>query len=635
MKNENVNTQKTAIQDAIAEFVCCTKRTILKDRLRILPRLFCLSSISVFAASLVPVAGAQSDAPRRVERDSAGRAVSPNDVPRRIEEAVPNRLSGPTRKQPGPNSRPPQESSGDPFLRLHEFRQIDGYGNNVDNPEWGEAGTPLFRFAAPAYADDASEPSGSTRPNARLISSIVAAQGEDSIPSGDSISDFVWQWGQFLDHDIDLTPTADPIEAFDIEVPVGDAYFDPDSSGSETIPLNRSQYLLLDGVREQINIITSYIDASNVYGSDDAHAMELRALDGTGRLKTSSGDLLPLSLDGDPNVPADTPFQFYAGDERANEQVGLTAMHTLFMREHNYWADRIRGNNAVLDGETIYQRARAMVAAEIQCITYKEFLPVLLGKDALASYRGYRPDVDVTIGNEFATAAYRVGHTMLSSQLLRLDSRLKSIEAGPLALRNAFFNPSEVLSVGIEPYLRGLTIQTAQEIDCFIIDDVRNFLFGQPGDGGFDLASLNLQRGRDHGLPDYNQVRAVYGLAPVTSFAEISSDSIVQQRLAEAYGSVDDMDLWIAGLSEDHVQGAVVGETFWMILREQFMALRNGDRYWYQHYLPRELRSEVESRTLSTIIRRNTNVGNEIPDNVFKVRDVRRSTDGRGDGRKR
>lgn len=547
--------------------------------------------------------------------DRAGRAINPNDVPRRIEEVLPDNADR-SRAQAVTGAAQAAATGASPFLQLNDFRSMDGYNNNLDHPEWGQAGMPFARLTPPAYADGAGAPSGDRRPNARVISNLVTDQ-EASVPSRDSMSDFVWQWGQFLDHDIDLTPTADPVEPFDIAVPQGDPFFDPESTGTQTIPLNRSLSVLVDGVREQLNINTSYIDASQVYGSEETYARSMRMLDGTGRLKTSSGDLLPLNLDGDPDVPAGGLTSFFAGDVRAMEQVGLTAMHTLFLREHNYWADRIRQDVPELDDEGIYQRARAMVAAEMQCITYREFLPILLGKDAFGPYEGYQPGLNATISNEFATAAYRVGHTMLSPQLLRLDADMQSVDAGPLALRDAFFNPTALIDFGVEPYLRGLATQTAQEIDCYVIDDVRNFLFGLPGDGGFDLSSLNIQRGRDHGLPGYNDVRAAFGLPAATRFAAVSSDPVVQRRLRDVFVSVDDMDLWIAGLSEDHVPGAQVGETFWAILYDQFSALRDGDRYWYQHYLPRELQRQVEARDLLTIIRQNTDIGAELSGNVF------------------
>ena len=153
--------------------------------------------------------------------------------------------------------------------------------------------------------------------------------------------------------------------------------------------------MVVDGVRQQINEITAYIDASNVYGSDNDRAMALRTLDGTGRLKTSSGKLLPFNTEAFPNAPDSEDSSFFlAGDFRANEQVGLTAMHTLFVREHNFWTRKVRRLYPRDNGDQIYEKARAIVVAEIQAITYNEFLPVLLGSGSLKRYRGYRRRVN-------------------------------------------------------------------------------------------------------------------------------------------------------------------------------------------------------------------------------------------------
>ena len=111
------------------------------------------------------------------------------------------------------------------------------------------------------------------------------------------------------------------------------------------------------------------------------------------------------------------------------------------------------------------------------------------------------------IANVFSTAAYRFGHTMLSSELLRLNDDGSVIDSGNIALQDAFFNPGAISDNGIDSILLGASVQTAQAIDPYLVDDVRNLLFGPPGAGGFDLASLNIQRGRDHGLADYNQIR--------------------------------------------------------------------------------------------------------------------------------
>jgi hypothetical protein len=559
-------------------------------------------------------------------------------------------------QMPGPSTPP------------NELRTIDGTRNNRENPLWGSAGAALLRTSPAAYGDGASSPAGADRPSARAVSNAVADQPTSLLdPSG--ASDFVWQWGQFLDHDITLTPVLSPAEVLSIPVPAGDAFFDPFHTGTATIPLDRSYYELdADGVRQQFNEITSFIDASNVYGSDVARANELRTMDGTGKLKTGSADLLPFNVNGLPNAPSADPSFFLAGDFRANEQAGLTAMHVLFVREHNYWAERIAaqqgdgqgggqgdGNGSgrrdsrqrrsregagpgsggpggggpdgggpgggSLTGDEIYEAARTIVAAEMQAISYREFLPVVLGRDALGPYAGYRQDVDATISNEFATAAYRFGHTMLSPTLLRIDGNGQTAPQGDLSLAAAFFNPANLLDGGgIDPLLRGLATQRAQRVDTLLVDDVRNFLFGPPGAGGFDLAALNIARGRDHGLADYNEVRRSYGLAERQGFRGITSDAALARSLRRLYRSIDDVDLWVAGLAEDRIQGALVGETFRAILVKQFEALRDGDRFWYQRSLPPGLVRLVNEQTLARVIRRNTGIGDELQRDVFHAR---------------
>ncbi len=517
------------------------------------------------------------------------------------------------RNRPRPAPRPDSGAAVFP----EEFRTIDGTDNNAANPFWGSAGIPFLRRTTVAYADGLSAPAGDDLPSARAVSNAAVAQDE-SRPNSSGVSDFVWQWGQFLDHDLDLTPEVDPAEHWDIAVPAGDLWFDPSATGTVTIPLGRSAYEEVDGVRQQVNTITAFLDGSNVYGSDQERADALRAMGGAGRLKTSAGDLLPFNEDGLPNAATgDAASFFLAGDFRANEQVGLTAMHTLFVREHNYWADRVAQALPELDGDQIYEYTRAIVTAELQAITYREFLPILLGRGALPPYRGYRPQVDAGISNVFASAAYRFGHSMLSPQLLRLDAANEEIADGHLSLAQAFFNPTALSAHGIEPLLRGLASQQAQEIDNQLVDEVRNFLFGPPGSGGFDLASLNIQRGREHGLPSFNQVRRDFGLRPYRRFSHFHPDPEVAARLRSAYETVDDVDAWVGGLAEAHARDALVGETWQAVLADQFRRLRDGDRFWYASYLPDFLVDLVENQSLAVIIRRNTEIDSELSDEPF------------------
>ena len=518
-----------------------------------------------------------------------------------------------------------------------EYRTIDGSANNISEPTWGKTGEPLLRKAIADYDDGQSTPRVDSLPSARSVSNAVNAQSMDTIePHG--ASDMLWLWGQFLDHDLDLTTGASPPEPFNILVPQGDPFFDPQNSGTQIIPLDRSIYQIDGaGVRQQINQITAYIDASGVYGSDSGRSIALRAFDGTGKLKTSQGDLLPFNTLGLENAGGPGSNLFLAGDIRANEQVSLTVMHTLFVREHNRLADEIKlrldandqlltealSDSGLTQEDFIFQSARAIVAAEIQQVTYNEFLPILLGQNALLQYTGYDDSINAQVSNEFSTAAYRVGHTMLSSELQRINE--DGTVSNPLPLLGAFFNPSILQNEGIDNILRGFAAGHAQQVDTLIVDDVRNFLFGPPGAGGFDLASLNIQRGRDHGIPSLNEVRSALSLTPWESFSDMTGgNSDLATAFASVYDTVDDVDLWVGGLAESPVNGGMVGETFFVIISDQLQRLRDGDRFFYLEPSMQAQLSvfdpDFQNRRLSEIILQNTDI-QSIQQNVFFVVD--------------
>ncbi|MEI6239390.1 MAG: peroxidase family protein [Planctomycetia bacterium] len=506
---------------------------------------------------------------------------------------------------------------------------VDGRGNNVAHPEWGSAGVDLLRLSPAAYADGVSAPSGAARPNARAISNALAQSPEGGVTNDRDFSAFVYAWGQFLDHDLGLTETALPRETFPIAVPQGDPSFDPSGTGAMTIPMSRSAFDPLTGTavgnpRQQTNSITAFIDGSQIYGSDATRAAALRTFSG-GQLKTSAGNLLPFNTAGlananDAHRVADNQL-FLAGDVRANENPELIAMQTLFVREHNRLAVAAAAKNPSWTDEQLYQHARRIVIAELQDITYTEFLPAILGANtpaaaALRTYAGYKPTVNPGIATEFSTAAFRLGHSMLGDDIQFIGNDGTPV-GDPLALRDAFFNAPVVSQTGIDPILKYLASDRAQEIDTKVVDDVRDFLFGAPGQGGFDLAALNIQRGRDHGLADYNTVRAAYGLPKVTSFSQITSDPATQATLSATYGSVDRLDLWVAGLAERHLPGSSLGETFTRILVDQFTRLRDGDRYWFQNVLPATVAREVQGTSLADIVRRNTGLTNLQADVFF------------------
>ncbi len=492
-----------------------------------------------------------------------------------------------------------------------EVRSLDGTGNNLDNPTLGATGTQLLRVAENDYANGISTPAGEDRPSARVISNTLSATLPGGVTSERNLSSYVFAWGQFLDHDIDLSlEPADPAEAvsFDIEVPSGDPYFDPFDTGQATIHLTRSAVAdgtgtSMENPAEQVNSITAWVDGSQVYGSDQVTSDALREFSG-GRLLISDDGLLPSDENG-----------ILAGDVRAAENVVLTSMHALFVREHNRLADEISAANPALEDEDIFQAARAIVIAELQSITYNEYLPALLGEDALSRYRGYDPSVNPSIANEFSTAAFRFGHSTLNDEFRLVGNDGEEMD-DPISLANAFFTPQMLEDTGIEPFLKYAASTQSQEVDLQVVDSLRNFLFGAPGSGGLDLVSLNIQRGRDHGLADYNSTRVAYGLDPIESFAEITRDGNVQANLAALYGDVNNIDLWVGLMAEDHTDNGSLGQTATAIIADQFERLRDGDRLFYANTMDGRLLREVENTTLGDIISRNTSV-DTMQANVF------------------
>jgi peroxidase len=565
-----------------------------------------------------------------------------------------------------------------------EFRSYDGTGNNVDNAEWGAANTDLLRLTTVEYGPgfDGAFPALAPRVdsngdtiNPRTVSNLVFDQ-DGSILNDRGLTSFAFQWGQFIDHDIDLTE--DPVPVGVPALPGEIISFSVPTDGTESelppgtvIPMLRSRFELdADGVAQQINEITSYIDGSNIYGSNGERAGNLRTgyggmlltSDGVNNLTDGSGQFLPFNFEVNgaflPNasppvtgtgVPIAPDDLFVSGDVRANEQPGLTSLHTLFMREHNYQARRIASElhltakdlaRPEID-EAIYQRARAIVGAEIQVITYYEFLPALMGADGLASYQGYQSDVNPGIANIFSTSAYRVGHTMLPNELLVLnadgtpvaddpDVLGASVVDGQVSLGQAFFNPQLITQFGIEAYLKGLSTQQIQEIDNFIVDGVRNLLFDPPA--ATDLGATNLQRGRDHGLADYNQVRIDFGLKPVTSFDDITANTSLAAALATAYdGDYNNIDVFAGAVSEDHIPGGSVGELIHTVLVDQFTRQRDGDRFYFENVFRGRMLDEIQNTRLSDVIRRNTGL-QTVQDEVFRTDAVftYRADEGRG-----
>lgn len=341
-----------------------------------------------------------------------------------------------------------------------------------------------------------------------------------------------------------------------------------------------------------VNAISSFIDGSAIYGSSRAFASSLRSFEG-GKMKTEN-ELW---------MPRDDKGLFMGGDHRASENPVLSALHTLILREHNTLAKEIGQKFPDFDDEKIYQEARKINIAQVQSITYREFLPAMLGNRAkvLGDYQ-YKPQVNPTISALFSTAAFRVGHSLLKGRVQLVS--FPNLRLASMKLTDVFFKPKVLLRIKALRFLLGAIRFNTQDVDLKIHSALRNFLFSNvKGQAGFDLAASNIQRGRDHGLPRYNDARVLYGLPRLTKFSQITKDENVVKALEEAYdGDIENIDVWIGGLAEDHVKDSSLGMLFYTSWVEEFKKLRDGDRFFFTKkglFAP-EIRAKIERVRLLT-----------------------------------
>jgi len=343
----------------------------------------------------------------------------------------------------------------------------------------------------------------------------------------------------------------------------------------------------------------------------------------------TADNLLPFNtLDGEmeTSIDQDAPFMamanpfasqwFIAGDVRANENTLLLSLHTLFAREHNRRCEELKKENPSWTDRQLFQAAKRHVSGIIQAIVYEEWLPSL--GIQLPNYQGYDDSINPSISNVFSAAAFRYGHTTINSNIVRMGSDGEIMEEGNTQLKEIFFNPMSLLEAGgMEALLKGMSVQVQQDFDLKMIDDLRNFLFGPPGAGGLDLAAINIQRGRERGLSDYNTIREDIGLARLNDFEELTSNTELRQTIQDLYGDINDIDPWVGMLAEDHLPNALFGETAMEIVSQQFQKLRDGDRFFYENesaFTSEEIAAIKQTR-LADVIRRNFDVN--IHDAVF------------------
>jgi len=510
-----------------------------------------------------------------------------------------------------------------PKCEVSRYRSVTATCNNIEHPHWGAAMNGHHRFLAPDYADGISAPRASVTkkplPSARLISSYVHT---DDGFHDHAVTILLVAWGQFIDHDITLSAeTKDhatgktpkccdggtPHEnCLPIEIPANDHFYS--QYKQRCMNFVRSQaglrYNCRLGPRNSFNQISSILDAGTVYSNSEETQEKLRTFKG-GLLKMlpvfeehGMKPLLPLKLD-EPDEgcirPSEDVYCFLAGDPRVNEQTVLAMIHTLFVRNHNFIAHEMQKVNPHWNDETIFQETRHINAAMVQHITYNEFLPMVLGKEVMQRhglilnkngyFDGYDPLTNPSVATGFTSAAFRFGHSLLPSTIERWSKSHRYV--GSQRLSEMLQQPYDLYKGGwADNYIMGLINQVAQALDNSMSQEVTNHLFQEPGKKwGLDLAALNIQRGREHGIPSYNAWRDWCGFPKIYRFEDLAG-IMSNQTIAgysKYYDSPDDIDLWSAGIAEKPLPGSMVGPTFACIIGKQFHNFRHGDRFWYEN----------------------------------------------------
>ncbi|CAG5899052.1 unnamed protein product [Menidia menidia] len=529
-------------------------------------------------------------------------------------------------------------------------------------PLWGAANTALLRWLPARYQDGEGEPRGRgpggvqdglLLPPPRRVSREVVRSSLK--PRDHQYSQLLVEWGQYIDHDLTLTPQSvagdDCLHTCENQAPrcpiqTEDLRCMPFHRSSPDCSLGSGSSLRQAVGRQQLNAAASYMDASLVYGHTPQLQSSLRDLAGLeGKLAVNRRFQDP---DGRPYLPfvARLPSRcradprggervdcFSAGDSRVNEGLPLIALHTLWLREHNRIAEALKHINDHWSPETIYQETRKIVGALHQIITMRDYVPKIVGRASfelhLGAYGGYDPAVDASASNVFATAAFRFGHASISSALSRLNHSFQEHPLFPsLSLHHTFFSPWRIVKEGgIEPTLRGVigTPAAAANANMLLVEEVTERLAVLDADQHMDLASLNLQRGRDHGLPGYNDWREFCGLRRVQTLddlTEVVRDRRVAEKILNLYQHPDNIDVWLGGLVEHFLPGSRTGPLFACLIGKQMKALRDGDRFWWEAegVFTGQQREELLKGSVSRLICDNSHI-TEVPLDPFRFRE--------------
>nr|CAD7574737.1 unnamed protein product [Timema californicum] len=558
----------------------------------------------------------------------------------------------------------PQDGPSFSCVLSTKYRSLDGSCNNPSHYSWGKAFTGYRRVIFPHYGDGVQEPrkpvQGRALPSARKVSTSMTQNGSTA---HSEMTLAVMQWGQFVEHDLVHTPVSKMISTgnsiiccrqdgshlsprylhpscFPITIPGNDPVYSKFGlqcmNYVRTVNAMRSDCSF--GPAEQMNQATHFLDGSMIYGSTLEQHQKLRSFTNGKMLESRNGKTY-LPLTDKPmhycQLSSNSATCYKSGDIRVNAHPQLTVMHTVWLREHNRVAGELAALNPHWIDSKLFEEARRIVVAQIQHITYNEWLPLVLG-DKYTKKMGlklkkngfsedYDENVNPTVTNSFATAAIRFLYSMMEGNIKLFDEHRN--HNGSIALNRNYNKPRVVEESGkIDELLRGLATQNGQKSDLEYSSDLLSLLYRDMDRYGMDVVSLDIQRGRDHGLPGYNHFRKLCGLTKVKNFNGFQDviSKVMVQKMQSVYSHPDDVDLIIGGMAERPIDGSLLGPTFRCIVAEQFAKTKRGDKFFYDlarksgSFTDGQLR-EIRKTTLGRIFCDNGDNILEMQTNVFQT----------------
>lgn len=331
----------------------------------------------------------------------------------------------------------------------------------------------------------------------------------------------------------------------------------------------RSKTMPQNSPSDQTNEVTAFVDNSNLYGSTNSVAESLRTGRG-GRMVTNAKNIMP-----------ERDNKFYLGDARLNQTPQLQVLHSIQLREHNRIAGILQGMNRHWKDKKLFEETRRIVIAQFQHVVYEEFLPAYIDPGITKHLDNplFGPNFDAAVFNEFSSSVFRVMHSFIPTQV-HLISKDDTIATHKL---HKILNNVQIIRTHYDDIVRGLLVQPIH-VPGYDPELFHGMFKNNDTDPGLDLVSVDLIRGRDHGLPPYaNILKDLRGNTPITKFQHLSpfiSDENIE-LLRHTYEAVEDIDLLVGALLETPMNGSLLGPTAQSMFFSQFRRLMTADPYFY------------------------------------------------------